>query len=196
VTIVLFSRFLTLSCLAASTCFALTEKAALPAAPVCSATPLSAIEYPEALAFESGTSPDTGNLKPALVSALEKFKELVNAMGGRFELQSGYRSPAYQAHLQEVWKKWMELRPNREPACQQLRAQLKEEFERHHLLERQMPATASDHTRGLAFDATVILPRFRKRRVSLDSLARMAGIKRPDIRHDPVHFRLTAPSNT
>jgi hypothetical protein len=31
----------------------------------------------------------------------------------------------------------------------------------------------------------------RKRRVSLDRLALLAGIKRPDILHDPVHFKLS-----
>ena len=32
--------------------------------------------------------------------------------------------------------------------------------------------------------------RARRRRVSLDRLARLAGMMRPDIRRDPVHFRL------
>jgi hypothetical protein len=34
------------------------------------------------------------------------------------------------------------------------------------------------------------MARLRKRRVSLDRLALMAGIQRPDIQRDPVHFKL------
>jgi len=147
-----------------------------------------------ALAFETSTSPDIENLQPPMARALLKFQRLVSSVGGTFELKSAYRPPAYQQHLQEVWFKWMlELRNNRQPGCQALRAEVADEFSRHHLLERQKPATSSDHTRGLAFDATVILPvagRIKKRRISLDRLALLAGVRRPDIVHDPVHFRL------
>ena len=165
-----------------------------PSAAACRVTPLPAIADNEALAFETGTSPDTGDLKPAMAGALEKFQQLVSSVGGTFALKSAYRPPSYQAHLQAVWFKWMlELRNNRESACQTLRAQVGEEFTRHRLLETQKPVTSSDHTRGLAFDATVVMPRvawLKKRRVSLDRLALLAGIKRPDILRDPVHFKL------
>jgi hypothetical protein len=68
------------------------------------------------------------------------------------------------------------------------------EFITHQLLESQRPATSSDHTRGISFDASVLLParaRLNRRRVTIDRLARMAGIRRPALRSDPVHFRLT-----
>jgi D-alanyl-D-alanine dipeptidase len=156
--------------------------------------PLPAITDVPALLFEGSTSPDTGDLKPAMARALEKFQHLVGSVGGTFELKSAYRPPAYQAHLQQVWFKWMlELRGNREPGCQALRAQVGAEFALHHLLDTQKPVTASDHTRGLAFDAAVVVPgvaRLKKRRISLDRLALMAGIQRPDILRDPVHFKL------
>jgi D-alanyl-D-alanine dipeptidase len=148
----------------------------------------------EALAFEKGASPDTRNLTSAMARALARFRQLVNLAGGTFELISAYRPSSYQAHLQAVWFKWMlELRNNREPGCQTLRTQVGEEFRRHSLLEMQKPVTSSDHTRGLAFDATVVLPlvvRLSKSRVSLDRLALLAGIQRPDILRDPVHFKL------
>ncbi len=165
-----------------------------PSAAVCRVTPLPAIADDEALAFEIGASPDTGDLKPAMAGALEKFQQLVSSVGGTFALKSAYRPLSYQTHLQAVWFKWMlELRNNREPACQTLRAQVGEEFTRHRLLETQKPVTSSDHTRGLAFDATVVMPRvawLKKRRVSLDRLALLAGIMRPDILRDPIHFKL------
>jgi hypothetical protein len=119
------------------------------------------------------------------------------SVGGTFELKSAYRPPAYQAHLQQVWYKWMELRNNKELGCQVLRAQVENEFTRHDLLESQKPVTFSDHTRGLAFDAAVSVPakaHLMKRRVSLDRLASLAGIRRPDVFRDPVHFKLWAVS--
>jgi D-alanyl-D-alanine dipeptidase len=128
-----------------------------------------------------------------MARALDKFKSLVTSVGGQFELKSAYRPPAYQAHLQQVWFKWMELKGNRDLGCQTLRAQVGDEFAHHHLLETQKPVTSSDHTRGMAFDATVIVPAkafLKKRRMTLDRLALLAGIKRPDIFHDPVHFKL------
>jgi hypothetical protein len=39
------------------------------------------------------------------------------------------------------------------------------------------------------------LARLKKRRVSLDRLALLAGLRRPDIRHDPVHFKLVMTSS-
>jgi D-alanyl-D-alanine dipeptidase len=158
---------------------------------------LPAIEDAEALRFEKSTGPsgavDVGGLLPAMARALERFRQMVTSVGGTFELKSAYRPPAYQAHLQAVWFKWMEVRRNREPGCQTLRAQVEAEFTGHHLIETQKPVTSSDHTRGLAFDATVVVPpvaRLKRRRVSLDRLAGLAGIKRPDIHRDPVHFKL------
>lgn len=166
--------------------------------PSCSVASLPEIEDPEALAFENGNGTDgaldLGGLSPAMGRALARFRQLVTSVGGSFELRSAYRPPAYQAHLQAVWFKWMlELRNNKETACQLFRAQVGEEFERHHLMGTQKPVTSSDHTRGLAFDATVIMPkaaRLKKRRVSLDRLALLAGIERPDVRRDPVHYKL------
>jgi len=145
--------------------------ASLPSAlSACRVAPLPELTDPEALAFESGLAPDTGGLMPAMARALEKFQQLVRSAGGTFELKSAYRPPVYQAHLQAVWFKWMlELRNNRTPGCQALRAQVADEFKRHDLMETQKPVTSSDHTRGLAFDATVMMPRIaqlRKRRVS------------------------------
>jgi hypothetical protein len=168
-----------------------------PAPPVlpCGVEPLPAITDSDAQAFEKQNGPDVGGLKPAMARALEKFQQLISSVGGRIELKSAYRPPSYQAHLQQVWFKWMlELRNNHDAGCQTLRAQVEDEFTGHHLIESQKPVTSSDHTRGLAFDATVVLPSkpmLRKRRVSLDRLALLAGIKRPDILHDPVHFKLS-----
>jgi D-alanyl-D-alanine dipeptidase len=129
---------------------------------------------------------------PAAARALNLFQSKIAALGGSIVLKSAYRPAAYQKHLQNVWYKWMELRNNTDPGCQGLRAQVQEEFTRHHLIETQHPVEISDHTRGLAFDATVQLPtraRLGRRRFTLDSLARLAGLLRPAIAADPVHFK-------
>jgi len=168
------------------------SRPAQPAMLPCSVAPLPPITDPVAASFNESQTLDTHDLTSAMARALYRFERLISAIGGSIELKSAYRPPAYQLHLQQVWDKWMELRNNQVPACQELRAQVHEEFEGHHLLESQRPVSSSDHTRGLAFDATVKLPvraHIRRRKVTLDSLARMAGLRRPDILHDPVHFK-------
>jgi hypothetical protein len=162
----------------------------------CSVAPLDPIDDPAAQRLEASGGADvvdTANMAPAAARALDRFQSKVESVGGTIVLKSAYRPAGYQKHLQSVWYKWMdELRNNREPGCQQLRAQVREEFTRHRLIETQHPVTVSDHTRGLAFDATVDLPKNAKigrRRITLDSLARLAGLLRPAIAADPVHFK-------
>ena len=176
-----------------------TAAAAEPLQPVetCPVAPLDPIEDPAAKQLEAsvgfGEVVDVSEMVPAAARALDRFESTVAGVGGTIILKSAYRPAAYQEHLQNVWYKWMtELRYNRNPACQDLRAQVEEEFMRHHLIETQHPVAVSDHTRGLAFDATVDLPsdaRLGRRRITLDSLARLAGLRRPAIAADPVHFK-------
>ena len=164
--------------------------------PGCRVAPLSDIWDSEALAFEESadTAPiDTADLMPDTAEALDNFRDMVTSLGGTFDLKSAYRPPAYQAHLHEEWVKWKELRGNRSKACAALREEVGAEFARHELLVRQQPVPASDHMLGLAFDAAVSMPRGARlhgKRVTLDRLAAMAGIKRPRIRRDPEHYKL------
>lgn len=169
-----------------------------PAVPTCLVEPLPPIDDLDALSFESSVGSSAivnlDGLTPNTARALGNFKRIVHTAGGILVVTSAYRPSAYQEHLQGVWDKWMiELRDNVDEGCQELKADIAVEFTRHQLLESQRPATASDHTRGISFDANVMLParaRFSKRRFGLDLLARKAGIRRPHIASDPVHFRL------
>lgn len=161
----------------------------------CPVAPLAPITDPDALALETSEAPNTAGLVPEMQQALEKFEQLVSSAGGSFDLKSAYRPEAYQAHLQDVWFKWMALRRYRTSGCQALRAQVTAEFVAHKLMPSQKPVSSSDHTRGMAFDAAVMLPwttasRSRKRRIGVDRLAKLAGLMRPDILRDPVHFKL------
>lgn len=166
--------------------------------PPCMVEPLPDIIEPEALHFEAAVGTpgvvNTDGLTAEAARALTRFEQLVLSAGGRVEVKSAYRPAAYQAHLQELWDKWMlELRHNNHESCATLRAIVWDEFARHELLESQRPVSASDHTRGLSFDAAVFLPRrarLGKRRVGIDSIARIAGVRRPAIAADPVHFRV------
>ncbi len=167
--------------------------------PGCKVAPLSDIWDTEAAAFEKNadTAPvDVDDLMPDAAQALGNFQEMVTSLGGTFELKSAYRPLAYQAHLHEVWVKWVkELRNNRSSGCRALREEVGAEFSRHQLLVKQQPVQASDHTLGLAFDAAIAMPRGARlhgKRVTVDKLAALAGIKRPAIRRDPVHFKLLA----
>jgi hypothetical protein len=165
----------------------------------CLAMPLPPIQDPVALAFENGfgggsRGVDRNDMVPGASRALQRFERVVTSAGGTITVTSAYRPAAYQQHLQQVWDKWMrELRNNAESACQPLRMQVRQEFRHHGLIESQRPATTSDHTRGLAFDASIELPpppaKLRRKAPTLDKLARLCGLRRPDIGHDPVHFK-------
>ncbi|MGA7240761.1 MAG: hypothetical protein WBY44_34070 [Bryobacteraceae bacterium] len=162
----------------------------------CAVSPLDPITDPAAEQLEASMGSDVVDVQhmvPAAARALDRFQSKVAGVGGTIVLKSAYRPAPYQKHLQNVWYKWMdELRDNRDPGCQQLRAQVGEEFTRHRLIETQHPVEVSDHTRGLAFDATVVLPQNAakgRRRLTLDGLARLAGLLRPAIAADPVHFK-------
>lgn len=162
----------------------------------CFVEPLHEVEDTQALSLESKVGPlgavDLDGLTPSTALALARFQRMVTAAGGSVAVTSAYRPATYQEHLREVWEKWMvDLRFNSDLSCQDLRAEVGEEFHRHSLLESQRPVVSSDHTRGLSFDAAVRLPRLKRGRgVSLDALARRAGVLRPDIARDPVHFKL------
>jgi D-alanyl-D-alanine dipeptidase len=165
----------------------------------CRTAPLEEIRDPEALELENNAdiSPaDVDGLMPDAAQALDTFKELVSSVGGTFDLKSAYRPTAYQAHLHEVWVKWVkELRNNRTSGCSALREEVGAEFTRHQLLLRQQPVPASDHALGLAFDAAVVMPRAARlngKRVTVDKLAALSGMSRPNSRRDPVHFKLRA----
>ncbi len=163
----------------------------------CKVAPLSDIADLEAMTFENNAESAPGDVEGLMTDAaqaLDTFREMVTSSGGTFELRSAYRPTAYQAHLHEVWVKWMkELRGNRTAGCQALREEVGVEFRRHQLLVRQQPAPESDHALGLAFDASVAMPRaarLNRKRVSVDKLASLAGVRRPNSRRDPVHYTL------
>jgi hypothetical protein len=167
-----------------------------PPAP-CLIKPLAPIEDEDALAFEAGFGElgrvHLAGLTRPTARAMTRFEHLVTRAGGSFSITSAHRPVAYQLHLQQVWDKWMEVRDITTSECDAIRAEAEREFYHHGLLETQRPASFSDHTRGTAFDARVQLPpvaRLNRKKVCVDTLARMAGLYRPVAANDPVHFRI------
>ena len=165
----------------------------------CRVEPLTEIRDSEIQAFENNAdfdAADVTGMMPEAAEALHSLRDTITSMGGTFALKSAYRPTAYQAHLHEVWVKWMkQLRNNRSSGCRALREEVGAEFRRHQLLARQQPVPASDHALGLAFDAAVAMPRGARlngKRVTLDKLAALLGLKRPNRRRDPVHFKVLA----
>ncbi len=149
----------------------------------CQVPPLTTITDAAALSFEAGNTLDTADLIPAMQAALNCLQQAASAAGGALTVNSGYRPPAYQAHLREVWDRWNDLRNRRDPECANLRTNVQGEFQRHGLLLTQRPAAASAHTRGEAFDANWNLPAG----TIIDTLAANCGLQRP-LATDPVHF--------
>jgi hypothetical protein len=172
-----------------------------PPPPPCWISPLQDIQDPQAQAMEENTDGlsnlNLDGLTARTSKALARFENAVETRGGTFVLTSAYRPATYQSHLRDVWYKWVyELKDNNDPACVDLKAQVGQEFVHHGLLLSQHPVPVSDHTLGIGFDAAITLPRIaagKRRRpvkVSVDRIARLSGVSRPDIRRDPVHFRL------
>jgi hypothetical protein len=97
---------------------------------------------------------------------------------------SAFRPSAYNQHLIDVWKKWIdELKGNKEPACAALKTKIQGHFQRHELLETQQPVVGSLHTLGEAVDVTINLPA-----ANIDALAAGCQLRRPLPVKDHVHF--------
>ena len=147
-------------------------------------------------------------LAPNLQTALASFRSAVQGLGGTVTPTSGYRSPAYQAHLFEIRTKFLELkgvdgvnasvvsgRPHlattpATAACQDVVDAVNNEINQHQLVARQdgtPPVNEhSLHEQGIAVDLNVTgLPP----NVSLDELARANGLYRPNPAGDRVHFQ-------
>jgi hypothetical protein len=157
--------------------------------PGCSVEDLPPITDPEVQAFEN--NPDLSNT--ARLTARMGMNQnppgalrclLTAAAAGSPTVGSAFRPPAYNQHLIDVWKKWIdELKGNEEPACAALKTKIHGHFQRHQLLETQQPVPGSLHTLGEAVDVTINLPA-----ATIDALAAGCQLRRPLPVKDHVHF--------
>jgi uncharacterized protein YcbK (DUF882 family) len=67
------------------------------------------------------------------------------------KIVSGYRPPAYQTHIREVYDKWLLLENNNDSACADTKRQVEFEFKKHSKFSHQ-PGNTSRHSSGLAVD--------------------------------------------
>src|SRR5262249_11219564 len=150
----------------------------------CPVPPLVPITDAAAQQFENGVRVVFNGMTQAALTGMNCFLAAVQAAGGTATVNSAFRPPAYQLHLQNVWDTWQLIRNRREQECNDLRQQVQNEMTNHALRER--PAGANGpHTRGIAFDATVRVPAG----VDEGTLAANCGLTQP--RPDPAgghHF--------
>lgn len=145
--------------------------------------PLTALQDPDAVKFESGDRVNTTKLVDDMKTALSCLQTAVTEANGTLTVNSAYRPPEYQAHLREIWDKWDMLKNSKEPECADLKAKVKAEFQQHGLLSSQRPAAKSKHTEGKAIDISSSLAT-----KDLVKLADECNLYRPIPKADPVHY--------
>jgi hypothetical protein len=158
----------------------------------CQTTPPAPLSPEDRAIFEDHPDdPIESGLTAAMQAALSCLRTAVDSVGGTLTLTSAYRSPSYQSHLLEVYKKWNELKKVDDPACLDLKAQLDAEMAWHKIKKTKRPSPSTGpHTRGVAFDANW------SNVADIDALACPCGLYRPDKINDDVHFLLRpCPSN-
>jgi len=67
------------------------------------------------------------------------------------QIASGYRPPAYQTHIREVYDKWQLLENNNDSVCADTKRQVENEFNKHSPFSHQ-PGNTSPHSSGRAVD--------------------------------------------
>ena len=95
-------------------------------------------------------------------------------------LVSGYRPPAYQTHIREVYDKWQLLKNNNDAACADTKGKVKIEFKRHSKFAHQ-PGMTSPHSSGLAVDIGL------SDYTAADTIAAQCSMSRR-VRNDRSHF--------
>ena len=170
-------------CLSLAPAVTITER--LGACPIRPLPPFPLFPDTDLQSFEDNPDrSDTTRLSDRMRTALSCLQTAISDAGGTSSVGSGYRPPAYNQHLIDVWEKWVnELKEETNPACQALRRDVQNHFRRHRLLESQPPVPGSRHTTGEAFDLSSNLPP-----ANLDTLAQGCQVYRNDSARDRVHF--------
>lgn len=150
----------------------------------CQVPPLTPLTDADALRFEAanGNIADVDPTNFHLTTELNCMENAVSNAGGSYNLVSGYRPPAYQTHLREVYDAWQLLENRREPECETLRDEVSDEIQTHNLAYR--PAASSAHSRGDAFDLAITGLSSQQ----IDASAQQCGLYRFSPTRDPNHF--------
>jgi hypothetical protein len=150
----------------------------------CPVAPLTPVTDPVVVEHEVGryaSRPDMDNLNARARAGAACILQRAAALGAAAETSSGYRPPAYQAHLREVWDKWQLLKNNNDEGCRERKQQIAAERKRHLIIRR--PVAVSNHSTGNAVDISGVPA------AGADSIAAGCGMFRPEPATDPVHFQ-------
>lgn len=153
---------------------------------ICPVAPLTQISDTEFSKYETGPYAKAPDVDPSRVTqatidgaqciireaANEKIPARINV---------GYRPPAYQAHIREVYDKWQQLKDNTNSTCAQVKEEVRREWERHGPFAHQ-PGKTSNHPSGKAMDI------WMKDYSKADTIAARCNMKRPLGAADRVHF--------
>lgn len=150
----------------------------------CPVAPLGPILDSAAMDHEAGryaTGPDMINVNERVRSGTACIIHAAAALGASAEPTSGFRPPAYQTHLRELWDKWHQLRSNSDESCRETKQQVAAEWVKHQLIRR--PVSSSAHSTGNAVDIRGVPPE------AADAIAAQCGMFRPEPVTDRVHFQ-------
>ncbi len=149
----------------------------------CPVPPLTPITDPAAQAHEDGRyagQPDLDNLNARAQAGAACILQRAAGEGIIAAITSAYRPAQYQRHLQEVYDKWLLLKDNAQPECQEVKDAVRREFNKHRVIRR--PVNNSQHSSGNAVDITGIPGS------NADSIAAACNMYRPEPVKDRVHF--------
>ncbi len=161
-------------------------------------TKLDEITDPVAQMYEDGTydstNPDITHLNPATQAGLACIQQKVAALVCYMTPQptSGYRPAAYQKHIFDVYYKWQKLKNDNTPACAELKAAIKKQFDKHSQFKH-APGATSNHSQvdaqgnpaGNAVDIDFVPD---DTNVSADAIACQCNMYRP-MANDVVHYQ-------
>lgn len=101
-------------------------------------------------------------------------------------ITSGYRPPAYQTHIREVYDKWQLLKDNNDLVCADLKHLVELEFDHHKPFAHQ-PGVTSRHSTGLAVDISLTNYMFADLIAASCVIAGGGTMSRP-VANDRSHF--------
>lgn len=152
----------------------------------CPVAPLTQITDPVAIQHEngqySGGHPDLDHVTQATRDGTSCVVQhaLAQAPGTNAHPTSGFRPPAYQRHIREVWDKWQQLQNNNSSACASVKEAVRVEWIKHGPFAHQ-PGATSNHSSGKAVDIGGVP------QGNADAIASQCNMRRP-VPNDRVHY--------
>ena len=166
------------SCICSVTYIENSTKTACEIPPNCPVAELKPLD-PAVQRYE-GDLPDMDNVTDATRAGAACIMRAARGRHITSRIISGYRPPAYQTHLLEVYDKSQLLKNNNDLACADIKAQVEVEFN-HHRPFAHRPGETSRHSTGRAVDISL------SSYATADEIAAGCGMSRA-VPNDRVHF--------